>query len=291
MRRALAITILVGSVGCDPAMFPPYVEASPTSSTTVTSVAVASTQARPGEDSASADARVEQDADALAENLWPGDLLHAAHTLASLSVAQRTRIGRLIDEQNHVDADVRAARSQLLSAVAGAVDSATVSVDALSAAVDPVVRAMVAAEPEDRRLLETLHATLSPSQRAELGKQVASRERAVPGAREPGAMSWMSRMLDLTNAQRTLIDMNLRAVGRLPEDEARENARRARMRFLRDFARDTFVAAPRSSEAIRESVDRVVVLAEVATPALSNLQREALSSALRAWAVKPELGR
>jgi Spy/CpxP family protein refolding chaperone len=237
-----------------------------------------------------------------------GDLLRASLRLDSLSAAQRQQIEGLVQQEKAAHANVTTARSQLLEAVAGRVAAGNVDDVALAPSVQAVEGAIQADEPGDRAALEKLHGILTPAQRVELVNKLESHEHgrregeahehgrgdAGPqaGGEGRGGRGMWGRALNLTDAQKQQIEVNLKSIGPAPDKANWKEAREAHKRVLEAFKGDRFVmnevAPPRDPRQIEQGVERVVRLAKASTPVLTPEQRATAAAKLREMAARSE---
>ena len=233
-----------------------------------------------------------------------GDLLRASLHLDSLSSAQRQQIEALVQQEKAAHANVAAARSQLLDAVAGRVAAGDVDDVALAPNVQAVEGAIQADEPGDRAALEKLHAILTPAQRVELVTKLEShgrgghkadagehgREGAGHEARGGRGGGMWGRALGLTDAQKAQIAVNLKSIGPAPDKAVWKEARDARVHLLEAFKADRFVmnevAPPRDPRVIEQGVDRIVRIAKASAPVLTQEQRATAAAKLHEMATR-----
>jgi Spy/CpxP family protein refolding chaperone len=227
-----------------------------------------------------------------------GDLLRASLHLDSLTTAQRQQIEALVQGEKAAHANVEVARSQLLQAVATQVAAGNVNDVALTPNVQAVEGAIQADEPGDRAALEKLHAILTPAQRVELVTKIEAREHR--GARRPadaggaprgeGGPGMWGHALNLTDAQKQQIGVNLRSIGPAPDKTVWKEAREARQRVLEAFKGDRFVmrevAAPRDPRVIEQGVERIVRVAKASAPVLTAEQRATAAAKLQQMATR-----
>jgi len=224
-------------------------------------------------------------------------LFDAAGALSSLTPLQQTRLQALVRRRITANADVRAARSLLLSAVADAMDSGNVSQAAVAPAEQQLASAMETAESANRRLLEDLHTLLTPAQRSDLVSRARPRIGGQQDRRRGDGTAayyagWVSKQLDLTTAQEVQIEETLRTLeegsGRATIDEEREEGERV----LDAFEGGSFVmrqvVPARSAAAIRPRIARVVAMARAVAPVLTTEQRALAVSKLRTWAARSD---
>ncbi len=192
-----------------------------------------------------------------------------------------------------------------MTAVADKVAAGNVDDIALAPNVRAVEGAIAADEPGDRAALEKLHAILTPAQRAELVARIESRESLRPAngrrggrrrgsgaaAGHVGGMMW-GRALNLTDAQRQQIQVNLKSNGPAVDKSEWKEARETRQHVLEAFKGDRFVmsevAPPRDPRLIEENAERMVRLAKASAPVLTPEQRATAAAKLRQMAARGE---
>jgi Spy/CpxP family protein refolding chaperone len=224
------------------------------------------------------------------------DLLHASLRLDSLTASQRQQIEALVQGERSSHTNIRAARSQLLQAVAGEMASGAIDEAALKPSVQALEGAIEADEPADRAALETLHTILTPAQRTELVSRVEARHghHAPPsdGGARPARMhgGMWGRDLNLTDAQKQQIGANLRSAGPGVDRALWTEARGTHEQVLTAFKGDTFVmnqvAPPRDPRLIDAEAERIVRVAKASAPILTPDQRAAAATKLRAMAAR-----
>jgi Spy/CpxP family protein refolding chaperone len=236
-----------------------------------------------------------------------GDLVHASLSLSTLRADQRAQIQQLVEQQKAAHAGVRAARSDLMEAVARGVESGRVDDASLKPKVDAVARATAANEPAKRAALEKLHTILDASQRAELvnaieakrsahGKAAAPQGNGAKPAHHEGGrgLGHWAKALNLTPQQAQQIQANLRAEHEKDRAaggaQAAHGAKGGQARLLEAFKADRFVmnevAPPADPAKATRGAGRIVNMAQAAVPVLTAEQRTAAAAKLRAEAQK-----
>ena len=225
-----------------------------------------------------------------------GDLVRASLHLDSLTTAQRQQIETLIQQEQATHANVAAARSQLLQALASRVAAGSVDEAALAPNVQAVEGAIQADQPVDRAAVEKLHAILTPAQRVELVTKIESHEHrgmarsADAGAPDGGrgAEFMWGRALSLTPAQRDQIKVNLRSTGPTVNRSVWQEARESRQHVLEAFKADRFVmnevTPQKDPRIIDQGVERIVRVAKASAPVLTPEQRAAAAAKLQKMA-------
>jgi Spy/CpxP family protein refolding chaperone len=223
-----------------------------------------------------------------------GDLLRASLHLDSLTTAQRQQIEALAQQERATHANVAAARSQLLQALATRVAAGSVDDAALAPSVQAVEGAIQADEPGDRAALEKLHAILTPAQRVELVTRIESHphramERA-PDAGRPEGGFLLGRALDLTPAQRDQIKANLGSSGPALDKSVWKEARESRQHVLEAFKGDRFVmnevAPQKDPRVIEQGIEHIVRIAKASAPVLTAEQRATAAAKLQKMATR-----
>jgi Spy/CpxP family protein refolding chaperone len=228
-------------------------------------------------------------------NAWHGGLLRSALELSSLTPTQKNQIQTLIQQKQTANANVQMARSQLLNALADAVDSGNVSAMTIAPKVQAMVTAIEANEPGDRGTLESLHAILTPIQRTvlandvELRLQSAEQQVGQVGSGQGIYLGWWSSKLNLTPAQQNQVETNYRTFYNSIDPNARAKLDSEHMRLLEAFKGSTFVmnqVVPlRTGAEIELRVEHMVNMARAATPVLTAEQRATATSLLRSRAI------
>jgi Spy/CpxP family protein refolding chaperone len=230
-----------------------------------------------------------------------GDLVRASLRLESLSPGQRQQIEALVQRERTAHANVAAARSQLMKAVAAGVAAGSVSNASLAPSVQAVEGAIAADEPGDRATLEKLHAILTPAQRVELVTKIEAREQHFAGRhadagnaprveRGERGIGMLGRALDLSDAQKQQIGANLRSMSPTVDKSVWKEAREARQHVLEAFQGDRFlmseVAPPRDPRLVDQGIERIVRVAEASAPVLTPEQRATASAKLQEMAAR-----
>ena len=229
-----------------------------------------------------------------------GDLVRAALRLPSLRADQRAQIQQLVDQEKVAHVGVRAARGDLMVAVAQGVEAGRVDDAALKPKIDAVAHAADAARPVQRAALEKLHAILDASQRAELVNAIEAHRQAAPaaseaerGERRGHGGGPLARGLDLTPQQKDQIRANIKASHDASASagggrQAHEAARAQHAKVLEAFKGDRFVmneVAPVVPEAGRARGEQKMIDAVKASlPVLTPQQRATAAAKMRAEA-------
>jgi Spy/CpxP family protein refolding chaperone len=141
----------------------------------------------------------------------PVKLVGAALGDVPLTATQRTQIEKLAGEAEARHTAARAARQDLMLAVASQVQSGAVDRPALQPKIDALAAALKQAQPADRSSLEQLHAILSADQRTAFVDALEARIGEAKGKMHAGhPLKQWADDLKLTEDQRTQIRTALR---------------------------------------------------------------------------------
>ncbi|HZU85715.1 MAG TPA: Spy/CpxP family protein refolding chaperone [Polyangiaceae bacterium] len=211
-----------------------------------------------------------------------------------LTPSQRADIEKLAADSDAAHAEARAARRELMLAIAAQVEAGAIDRAALQPRIDAVAAAVARAQPADRAALERLHGLLTPDQRSAFVAALESRwnERPAPQGAHP-LRQW-ARDLNLSGDQRDQIKAALQARLRGGPHEgggprAWAEARERRAKLLEAFEKDRFVldeVAPTQEGAGRaaRAGDWLLGVAEAALPVLTPEQRVVAAQKIRARA-------
>lgn len=227
-----------------------------------------------------------------------------------LTDAQRSRIEKLAADADARHEQGRAARGELLLAVASQVDAGAIDRPALQPKIDAIVSTIQASQPSDRAAFEELHTILGPDQRVAFVDALEVRIFHQLGRLQErhGLREWADA-LKLTDAQRDQIRALMKQnVGewRHPGDHEGEHGphdgapwaegRRRGAKLLEAFKQDRFVldeVAPARDvgKGAAEMGERFVALAGQVLPILTAEQRTLAAQKLRERASAPDLDR
>jgi Spy/CpxP family protein refolding chaperone len=220
----------------------------------------------------------------------PEGLIHAALKLDSLTSDQRAAIEKLVDQKRAASAPVRAADAQVLTALAGQVEQATIDANALGPVLAGEQSAATAESAAERGLLNQLHGILTPAQRGELVDRIeakAGRMHAWAHDAGGGASTGAGRgghewghQLGLTPDQQAKIAANMRAAwsgdaGHGP-GAAGHAARKA---AVESFRGDSFDGG--SLAKVEHRGEMAERMAAAMVPVLTPAQRATLANTLR----------
>jgi Spy/CpxP family protein refolding chaperone len=207
-----------------------------------------------------------------------------------LTPAQRAEIETLAADCDARHAQARAARKDLMLAVAAQVDAGAVDREALRPKIDALAAAANASQPADRAAFERLHAILGPDQRTAfvdaLEARVLGRFRE---ARAKHPWKQWSDDLRLTEAQRTQVKASLEQRFQGGKGGAQEHGgpwHERGAKLLNAFKQDRFVldeiAPPRDvGQQATQATDHVLGVAEAVLPVLTPEQRSLAAQKLR----------
>lgn len=200
-----------------------------------------------------------------------------------LTAAQRTQIEQLATDSEARHADARAARKDLMGALAAQVQAGQIDRAALQPKIDALVSALQKAQPGDRAAFEQLHAILDPQQRTAFVQAVKARVGARMGEmHEKHPMKQWADELALTDDQRAQIKsaimdrMHDGAAGGGPQDW--KQAKHQGAAVMAAFEQDRFVmdevSPPRDVQAqVGKMTGHVLGIVEAALPVLTPEQR------------------
>ncbi|HEX8793737.1 MAG TPA: Spy/CpxP family protein refolding chaperone [Polyangiaceae bacterium] len=201
-----------------------------------------------------------------------------------LTASQRTQIEQLATDAEARHADARAARKDLLTALASQVQAGQVDRASLQPKIDALVAALQKAQPGDCAAFEQLHAILGPEQRTEFVDAIKARIGSHMGEmRDKHPMKQWAEDLKLSDDQRAQIKSAIKdrmhaaaAAGASHEDwsQAKHRGEAVMTAFEQDrFVMDE-VSPPRDVQAqVAKMTGHVLGLVEVALPVLTPEQR------------------
>ncbi len=209
-----------------------------------------------------------------------------------LTAAQHAQIEKLATDAEARHAAARAARHDLVLALAAQVEAGAIDRGALQPKIDALVAALRQVQPADRAAFEQLHALLGPDQRTAFVDALEARigER-FSQAHERHPMARWAADLQLTDAQKEQIRGLVRAQwqsfaqgdhGAPPWAEAKHQGKALMAAFKQDrFVMDE-VAPPKDVAAHAQSMsDRFLAIAQAALPILTPSQRAVAAQKLR----------
>jgi Spy/CpxP family protein refolding chaperone len=214
-----------------------------------------------------------------------------------LSPAQRTEIEKMAADADTRHADARAARRDLMLALADQVQAGQVDRNALTPKVDGLAAALGRAQPADRASFEQLHALLNADQRTAFVNALEARigERR-SDFREKHPLKQWADDLKLSDAQkqqiRTALRDHFRASGHAHGgDHVREweghgqHAAKVLAAFKSDrFVMDEVAPAKDLGKAAGKMSERFLGMAETVVPLLTPEQRAIAAQKIRAKA-------
>ncbi len=218
-----------------------------------------------------------------------------------LTASQRSTIEQMAVDADARHTDARAARKELMLAIAGQVETGTIDRAALQPKIDAVASAMQKAQPADRTALEQLHAILNSDQRSAFIDALESLIKdKMSEARDHHPMKQWADDLQLTDAQRDQIKAAMktrfeaaRASGEHPWADmkaAREHGKQVLEAFKGDrFVMDEVAPAVDVNAKAAKMSDHILRMAETVLPILTPQQRTLAASKLREKADAVEL--
>jgi Spy/CpxP family protein refolding chaperone len=211
-----------------------------------------------------------------------------------LTASQRAEIERLATEADARHASARAARKELVLAVAAQVEAGAIDRAGLRPQTAALVAAVTASQPADRAAFERLHAILAPDQRTAFVDALEARVQEHAGeAHHQGRMRQWAQKLNLSDDQRAQIkaalEEHFQAKAREPGAHPWMEAKRRGVKLLEAFKQDHFVldevapALDAGQQAVKSS-ELFLGMAEAALPVLTPQQRALAAQTLRARA-------
>jgi Spy/CpxP family protein refolding chaperone len=219
-----------------------------------------------------------------------------------LTATQRTQIEKLAADAEARHGTARAARQDLMLALAAQVQSGAVDRPALKPKIDALAGAMAQAQPADRSSLEQLHAILSADQRTAFVDALEAHIGEHKGKAWAGhPLKQWADDLKLTDDQRTQIRTALRdrfhgaGHGGDADEHPWAAGGHAGAKVLAAFKQDRFVmdevSPPKDvAQTAAKMSDRFLGLAETVLPILTSEQRALAAAKIREKANDAELG-
>jgi Spy/CpxP family protein refolding chaperone len=224
----------------------------------------------------------------------PAETLLEASRGQPLSAGQRAIVGQLEGELVRYQSVVPAAFHTLQTELADQVRAGAIDRAAVQAGVNAAASTVVAYADREADVIDALHASLNPVQRAGVISAVRltqpGQAEAQGPARSPETMrqkrlAWLTRELMLDPAQQQRTAAILEAQPPLPNPMRERQARFDAL--LAGFVNDTFdahaivAAAPSPSEVMRAYAEREVEFLSKLLPILRPEQREQLASVMQ----------
>jgi Spy/CpxP family protein refolding chaperone len=208
-----------------------------------------------------------------------------------LTASQRAAIEKLATDTEARHADARAARKDLVLAVAAQVQAGQIDRAALQPKIDALVAGLQKAQPADRAAFEQLHAVLTADQRTAFVDAMEARigER-VGQVRDRHPLKQWAEDLGLTEDQRSQIKDALKAQWKAaaqghdgaPWAEAKEHGAKVMSAFKQDrFVMDEVSPAMDVAAKAQKMSDHMLGVAQVALPVLTAQQRAIAAQKLR----------
>ncbi len=199
-----------------------------------------------------------------------------------LTASQRSAIEQLAADAEARHAEARAARKDLMLALATQVQAGQIDRAALQPKIAALTAAMQKAQPGDRAAFEQLHAILGPQQRSEFVDAVKARLGAHVGeTKDKHSLKQWAEDLHLSDDQRAQIKSAMmdrmkaaHAEGHRDWSQAKQHGEAVMEAFKQDrFVMDEVAPAHDVAQQVSRMTDRVLGLAEVAVPILTPEQR------------------
>jgi Spy/CpxP family protein refolding chaperone len=208
-----------------------------------------------------------------------------------LTTTQRAAIEKLATDTEARHADARAARKDLVLAVAAQVQAGQIDRAALQPKIDVLVAGLQKAQPADRAAFEQLHAILTADQRTAFVDAMQARiGQRVGQVRDKHPLKQWAEDLGLTEDQRSQIkdamkqQRNASAEGHdgAPWAEAREHGAKVMSAFKQDrFVMDEVSPAADVATKAQKMSDHMLGIAQAALPVLTAPQRAIAAQKLR----------
>jgi Spy/CpxP family protein refolding chaperone len=231
----------------------------------------------------------------------PVKLIGDAFGDVPLTASQRAAIEQMAIDAEARHADARAARKDLMVAIAAQIESGTIDRAALQPKVDAVAAAMQKAQPADRAALEQLHAMLNADQRSAFVDALESRIKGKMGeAKDHHGMKQWAEDLQLSDAQRDQIKSAFQARMQAARDKGEhpwaemkgehEHGKKVLEAFKGDrFVMDEVAPAVDVQAKAAKMSSRFLGMAETVLPILTPQQRTLAASKLREKADSTEI--
>lgn len=207
---------------------------------------------------------------------------------AQLRPEQRPEVDKLRSEYKARHEPVRAAKRELMSAVAAQIETGKIDRCALASPIKEVASAMAQARPADRAALERLHEIMDPDQRAKFVDALRRGWEARERARAPRAMAEkVEKELNLTPDQGEKLERIFTGLREVRDAQPAKAENRERWRKMLDaFKTDRFVideAAPMGDVAAQttEKLEFGLWAGEAVVPVLNAEQRRTLAQRIR----------
>lgn len=214
-----------------------------------------------------------------------------------MTVSQRAQIEQLATDADARHAGARAARRDLMLAVAAQVDAGSIDRATLRPKIDAVAASMTASQPADRSAFERLHAILGPDQRTAFVDALEARIHEHMGDAHKDRMTHWAQELKLSDGQRDQIKAAVQHLRSAANEQGSGhpwmNQKERGAKLLDAFKKDRFVldeVAPAldvGRQAARSS-EMFLGMAEAALPVLTAEQRAVAAQKLRAHAEDAE---
>lgn len=214
----------------------------------------------------------------------PVKLFGDALGVVPLTATQRTQIEQLATDAEARHGDARAARKDLMTALAAQVQAGQIDRPTLQPKIDALVAALQKAQPGDRAAFEQLHAILGPQQRTAFVDAVKARIGARMGEmRDKHPMKQWAEDLQLSDDQRAQIKAAITdrmhaagAAGAPHEDwsQAKHHGEAVMTAFEQDrFVMDEVSPARDVQAQVAKMTGHVLGIVEAALPVLTPEQR------------------
>ncbi len=201
---------------------------------------------------------------------------------------QQDEVDQLKAEAEKRHAPVKAAKSELMTALADQVERGDVDICAMEPQVEKVAQAKAKAAPEDRKAFEKLHQIMEPEQRTKFVDALKKRYQEYRRSKEPTALAdKMARELQLNDDQKSRVTRILKDMRDIEDAMGAHQHHRDRWsRILEAFKGEHFVmdeVAPAEdvAEHATKRIERHLAKAKVIMPVLDKEQQHRLADKIR----------
>jgi Spy/CpxP family protein refolding chaperone len=203
---------------------------------------------------------------------------------------QKAEVDKLLADSKEGHAAVKAAKHELMGALADQIEKGEVDSCALRPDIDKLGAAVAKAAPQHRAMFEKLHAILDPTQRAKLVDLIREKKEAFEKAHEKGELGEaIAKALNLTDDQKTRLGKIFSGLHEIKEAEPAHDAHREQMNKILDaFKGEHFVIdeiAPShdddASKHVTTKFKHLLWAGEAVLPVLSQEQRTQVAKFLR----------
>lgn len=201
---------------------------------------------------------------------------------------QQTEVDKLRADSKERHAPVKAAKRELMRALADEIETGNVDECALRPALDKFAAAVAKANPEDRASLEKLHAILDPDQRTAFVDALREEFKTIREAHDKNVMSEaISKALNLTDDQKERLSKIFSGLKQIKEAEPGMSDHKERMNKILDafkgdhFVMDEIEPAKDVEQKVIRKMKHLLWAGEAVLPVLDETQRGQVAKFLR----------